>query len=48
MQWLIDHPEFAENHLYLGGGSYTGILIPVTVQKIYDGNTLTYLHDNNY
>ena len=46
MQWLIDHPEFAENHL--GGGSYTGILIPVTVQKIYDGNTLTYLHDNNY
>nr|XP_023924394.1 serine carboxypeptidase-like 18 [Quercus suber] len=36
-KWLIDHPEFAENHLYLGGGSYTGILIPVTVQKIYDG-----------
>ncbi|KAK7859137.1 serine carboxypeptidase-like 19 [Quercus suber] len=29
-------PEFAENHLYLGGGSYTGILIPVTVQKMYD------------
>ncbi|XP_050283204.1 serine carboxypeptidase-like 13 isoform X4 [Quercus robur] len=37
-KWLIDHPEFAENHLYLGGGSYSGILIPVTVQKIYDAN----------
>nr|XP_023924392.1 serine carboxypeptidase-like 13 [Quercus suber] len=41
-RWLIDHPEFAENHLYLGGGSYTGILIPVTVQKMEPKASLAY------
>ncbi|GMY15993.1 serine carboxypeptidase-like 16 isoform X1 [Fagus crenata] len=37
-KWLIDHPEFIENQLYLGGVSYVGILVPVLVQKIYDAN----------
>ncbi len=41
MQWLIDHPEFIENQLYIGGGSYVGLLVPVLVQKIYDGNIFT-------
>ncbi|KAL4611460.1 hypothetical protein ACB092_08G125000 [Castanea dentata] len=36
--WTIDHPEFAENQLYIGGGSYAGIFIPVLARKIYDGN----------
>nr|XP_023924386.1 serine carboxypeptidase-like 13 isoform X1 [Quercus suber] len=37
-KWIIDHSEFAENQLYIGGGSYAGIFIPVLAQKIYDGN----------
>jgi serine carboxypeptidase-like clade 1 len=37
-KWLIDHPEFIENQLYIGGGSYVGLLVPVLVQKIYDAN----------
>ncbi|KAE8037303.1 hypothetical protein FH972_009903 [Carpinus fangiana] len=37
-KWLIDHPNFAKNRLYVGGGSYSGIPTPVIVQKIYDGN----------
>lgn len=42
MQWIIDHSEFAENQLYIGGGSYAGIFIPVLAQKIYDGNIFTW------
>ncbi|KAA8536288.1 hypothetical protein F0562_028766 [Nyssa sinensis] len=37
-KWLIYHPEFLDNPLYIGGLSYSGIVIPVIVQKIYDGN----------
>lgn len=42
MQWIIDHSEFTENQIYIGGGSYAGIFIPVLAQKIYDGNIFTW------
>ena len=35
MQWLIQHPEFMENNLYVGGESYSGILVPIVVQHLY-------------
>ncbi|KAI3712308.1 hypothetical protein L1987_70859 [Smallanthus sonchifolius] len=36
-KWLLDHPKFLNNPLYLGGDSYTGIVLPMIVQEIYDG-----------
>ena len=38
MQWLKVHPKFLTNSLYVMGDSYSGIIIPILVQKISDGN----------
>ncbi|KAK4274622.1 hypothetical protein QN277_017816 [Acacia crassicarpa] len=37
-KWLIDHPEFQTNKLYIGGDSYSGIPLPVIVDEISNGN----------
>ncbi|KAK7245617.1 hypothetical protein RIF29_40465 [Crotalaria pallida] len=37
-KWLIDHPEFISNEVYIGGDSYSGIPVPVIVQEISQGN----------
>ncbi|KAI3803759.1 hypothetical protein L1987_31921 [Smallanthus sonchifolius] len=37
-KWLVDHPKFLNNPLYLGGDSYSGIVVPMIVQEIYNGN----------
>ncbi|XP_031126061.1 serine carboxypeptidase-like 18 [Ipomoea triloba] len=37
IQWLLDNPKFLSNPLYIAGDSYTGIIIPQIVRKIYDG-----------
>ncbi|KAL7207968.1 hypothetical protein ACSBR1_029842 [Camellia fascicularis] len=37
-KWLIDHPDFVSNPVYVGGESYTGITIPIIVQLISNGN----------
>nr|GME07133.1 serine carboxypeptidase-like 18 [Ipomoea batatas] len=37
IKWLLDHPKFLSNPLYITGDSYTGIIIPQIVQRIYDG-----------
>ena len=34
-QWLINHPKFQKNPLYISGDSYSGIIIPMVVQEIY-------------
>ncbi|XP_062164322.1 serine carboxypeptidase-like 2 [Alnus glutinosa] len=38
VKWLIDHPEFVSNAFYVGGHSYTGIIVPILVQQISSGN----------
>ncbi|KAJ9538215.1 hypothetical protein OSB04_030948 [Centaurea solstitialis] len=37
-KWLVDHPKFLHNTLYVAGDSYSGIVLPMIVQEIYDGN----------
>ncbi|KAF7116028.1 hypothetical protein RHSIM_RhsimUnG0041300 [Rhododendron simsii] len=36
LKWLMDHPTFLSNELYIGGDSYSGIIVPIVVQKIYE------------
>ncbi|KAK1550864.1 hypothetical protein Q3G72_026098 [Acer saccharum] len=36
-KWLIAHPKFLSNELYVAGDSYSGITVPVVVQEISDG-----------
>ncbi|KAE9593390.1 putative peptidase S10, serine carboxypeptidase, alpha/Beta hydrolase [Lupinus albus] len=36
-KWFIDHPKFGSNPLYIGGGSYSGLVIAPLVQKLYEG-----------
>nr|POF20847.1 serine carboxypeptidase-like 1 [Quercus suber] len=38
LKWLKLHPKFLTNSLYIMGDSYSGIIIPILVQKISDGN----------
>ncbi|QCE10490.1 serine carboxypeptidase-like 8 [Vigna unguiculata] len=36
--WLIDHPTFLSNEVYIDGDSYSGIPIPIIVQEISQAN----------
>ncbi|TYK20129.1 serine carboxypeptidase-like 18 isoform X4 [Cucumis melo var. makuwa] len=38
--WLVDHPEFITNPFYVGGDSYSGMIVPVLAQRIVEGNTI--------
>ncbi|KAF9625977.1 hypothetical protein IFM89_028363 [Coptis chinensis] len=35
--WLTDHPQFLSNPLYIGGDSYSGVVIPVIVEELING-----------
>ncbi|GMY35362.1 serine carboxypeptidase-like 17 [Fagus crenata] len=37
-EWLLQHPQYLENILYIGGDSYSGIPLPMIVQEIFNGN----------
>ncbi|KAI4380564.1 hypothetical protein MLD38_006741 [Melastoma candidum] len=37
-KWLVKHPQYLNNILYIGGDSYSGIPLPMIVQKVHDGN----------
>ncbi|XP_058068694.1 serine carboxypeptidase-like 18 [Magnolia sinica] len=47
-KWLIDHPQFLSNPLYIGGDSYSGITIPIIVQEISNGNPHPLLNLQGY
>ncbi|PWA92690.1 peptidase S10, serine carboxypeptidase, Alpha/Beta hydrolase fold protein [Artemisia annua] len=36
--WLMDHPKFLNNPLYITGISYMGLFVPRIISYIYDGN----------
>lgn len=37
-KWLVLHPRFINNHLYVGGDGYSGKTIPILVETILAGN----------
>ncbi|KAF8085778.1 hypothetical protein N665_0648s0029 [Sinapis alba] len=39
-KWLGKHPEFFSNPFYVGGDSYSGMVVPALVQEISKGNYL--------
>ncbi|KAF3603667.1 hypothetical protein F2Q69_00038665 [Brassica cretica] len=39
-KWLVKHPEYFSNPLYVAGNSYSGIVIPAIVQEISNGNDI--------
>ncbi|PKI50682.1 hypothetical protein CRG98_028919 [Punica granatum] len=36
--WLLEHPEYISNQMYVGGDSYSGVTVPLVIQHILDGN----------
>ncbi|MED6156872.1 hypothetical protein PIB30_018443 [Stylosanthes scabra] len=37
-KWLMSNPKFQKNPLYIAGDSYSGIILPILVKNISDGN----------
>ncbi|XP_074279098.1 serine carboxypeptidase-like 18 [Silene latifolia] len=37
-KWLMNHPNFRTNPLYIAGDSYAGQIVPIVVQEILTGN----------
>ncbi|XP_031379280.1 serine carboxypeptidase-like 18 [Punica granatum] len=37
-KWLLEHPEYISNQMYVGGDSYSGVTVPLVIQHILDGN----------
>ncbi|KDP44532.1 hypothetical protein JCGZ_16365 [Jatropha curcas] len=36
-RWLVSHPKFLGSQVYIGGDSYSGIVVPLVVQNILEG-----------
>ncbi|KAL3514424.1 hypothetical protein ACH5RR_027141 [Cinchona calisaya] len=37
-KFLIDHPEFISNPIYVGGDSFAGLFVPIVAELIAEGN----------
>ena len=44
VQWLMDHPKFYNNPLYIAGDSYAGMIVAIVVQEISGGKLVTLLN----
>ncbi|XP_056160714.1 serine carboxypeptidase-like 2 [Syzygium oleosum] len=42
-KWLMVHPEFLSNPLYITGDSYSGMTIPIIVTEVVNGNEVGHL-----
>lgn len=48
MQWLLYHPKFISNPIYIAGDSYSGMIVPVLAQEIAKGSDIqAYFKCNN-
>ena len=43
VQCLIEHPQFLNNQLFIGGDSYSSIPVPMIVQHVVDGNQIAFM-----
>ncbi|XP_038699688.1 serine carboxypeptidase-like 17 [Tripterygium wilfordii] len=37
-KWLVEHPQYLKNQLFIFGDSYNGLTLPILVQDILNGN----------
>ncbi|KAK0582477.1 hypothetical protein LWI29_026051 [Acer saccharum] len=50
-KWIMDHPKFSNNPLYITGDSYSGMIVPMVSLEIAIGNMAKhqpYLHFQGY
>ncbi|KAG6490004.1 hypothetical protein ZIOFF_051286 [Zingiber officinale] len=36
IQWLVEHPQFISNPLYIAGDSYAGKIVPIVAKRVMD------------
>lgn len=41
MQWILEHPRFSKNPLYITGDSYSGMIVPMVTLEIAMGMRLS-------
>lgn len=37
LQWLLEHPQYLLVQLFIGGDSYSGLIVPLITQKVVEG-----------